>query len=288
MWIPPGNLLRSTSSIKTAGWGTSIAVHVAGAVFGMLHAVSAPIEQPELLGSSSQLELAVRWEETEDPAPPIEITPIDPPELPSTETPSECFATIEPYEPDHKAMRNCECQPSVEVETIAEAVPLAAQTAPKQHLAARREEPLQAAASHPIPSRSAAVSRPVVKALRAALAPPMPATPPSPQPSAASTGATAVDQLPKKLPTNPAPVYPADAFASRQEGWVLLNVQVNERGLVDDVSVATSSGVPSLDEAAMRTVRNWRFEPARRGNTPVAAAVTVPIRFSIERRGSRL
>jgi protein TonB len=65
---------------------------------------------------------------------------------------------------------------------------------------------------------------------------------------------------------------------------VLLDVQINERGLVDDISVSKSSGVASLDRAALETVRGWRFEPARRGGLPTTVVVTVPIRFEIRAR----
>ena len=105
------------------------------------------------------------------------------------------------------------------------------------------------------------------------------------EPSASHTPGAAVDQLPRKLQTNRAPPYPPDAFARRQEGQVLLEVHVNQRGLVDEISVSRSSGVASLDQAALETVRGWRFDPARSAGKPVATVVTVPIRFVI--RGTR-
>ncbi len=101
--------------------------------------------------------------------------------------------------------------------------------------------------------------------------------------STADAGGAAVDRLPRKLQANPAPPYPPDAYARRQEGRVLLEVQVNRRGLVDGISVSQSSGVASLDEAALKTVRGWRFEPARRAGKPVSAVVIVPVRFVIRR-----
>lgn len=82
---------------------------------------------------------------------------------------------------------------------------------------------------------------------------------------------------------NPAPDYPEEARRLRQEGVVLLRVQVNARGRVDEAEVERSSGSPSLDQAATRAVRRWEFEPARRGDTPVASTVTVPVRFRLER-----
>lgn len=82
---------------------------------------------------------------------------------------------------------------------------------------------------------------------------------------------------------NPAPDYPDEARRLRQEGVVLLRVQVNARGRVDGVEIERSSGSPSLDQAATRAVRRWEFEPARRGDTPFASTVTVPVRFRLDR-----
>lgn len=81
---------------------------------------------------------------------------------------------------------------------------------------------------------------------------------------------------------NPAPDYPDEARRRRQEGVVLLRVQVNAKGRVEGVEVERSSGTPSLDQAATRAVRRWEFEPARRGDAPVASTVTVPVRFRLE------
>ena len=36
-----------------------------------------------------------------------------------------------------------------------------------------------------------------------------------------------------------------------------------------------------LDDAAIKAVRRWEFNPARFGVTPVAAAVEVPVRFGL-------
>ncbi len=82
---------------------------------------------------------------------------------------------------------------------------------------------------------------------------------------------------------NPAPSYPDEALRYGWEGEVWLRVDVNRHGSVDKVSIARSSGYPVLDRAAARTVRTWRFEPARVGHQPVEGSVRVPIRFRINR-----
>jgi protein TonB len=36
-----------------------------------------------------------------------------------------------------------------------------------------------------------------------------------------------------------------------------------------------------LDEAALKAVQGWSFVPARRGSTPFATEVDVPVRFRL-------
>ena len=39
--------------------------------------------------------------------------------------------------------------------------------------------------------------------------------------------------------------------------------------------------VADLDQAAAEAVRRWRFDPARRGQTPIDGWVTVPLNFKL-------
>lgn len=62
----------------------------------------------------------------------------------------------------------------------------------------------------------------------------------------------------------PAPAYPASALARRQQGSVAVEFSVGTDGRVLHAEAAGSSGVPALDSAAVRTVRQrWRFAPGR-------------------------
>jgi protein TonB len=67
----------------------------------------------------------------------------------------------------------------------------------------------------------------------------------------------------------------------RQQGVVMVSVEVSADGRASDVSVSRSSGFPQLDEAAERAVRRWIFEPAKSAGLPVASRVEVPVRFSL-------
>ena len=68
----------------------------------------------------------------------------------------------------------------------------------------------------------------------------------------------------------------------REQGRVMLRVLVNTRGTADEVQVRTSSGISRLDEAAVETVKRWKFVPAKRGNDAVSAWVLIPISFTLE------
>lgn len=81
--------------------------------------------------------------------------------------------------------------------------------------------------------------------------------------------------------SNPKPVYPDEARRLRQQGVVLLSVQVGIDGHVIALSLKRSCGFPALDHAALETVRHWTFEPARSGVVPVASRVDVPVRFGL-------
>ncbi|MGZ4999090.1 MAG: energy transducer TonB [Methylomonas sp.] len=80
---------------------------------------------------------------------------------------------------------------------------------------------------------------------------------------------------------NPKPEYPSIAKSRGWQGKVMLRVQVSAEGLSDAVAVETSSGHEILDEAAIEAVKKWKFIPAKRGETPVASSVIVPIIFTL-------
>jgi protein TonB len=80
---------------------------------------------------------------------------------------------------------------------------------------------------------------------------------------------------------NPAPEYPEIAMERGWEGKVLMKVHVLPNGKPDSINVVKSSGQKVLDDAAVKTVRQWSFVPAKRGDTPIAGWVTVPINFNL-------
>ncbi len=75
--------------------------------------------------------------------------------------------------------------------------------------------------------------------------------------------------------------YPPALFARGIEGKVILRLHVDETGHVDPEStkVAESSGYPALDSAALAAVPRFRFAPALRNGTRVAATFMQPVHF---------
>jgi len=74
------------------------------------------------------------------------------------------------------------------------------------------------------------------------------------------------------------PLYPDAARASLAQGVVDVLALVDETGFVIDARVA--KGIPELNDAALKAVKNWRFEPYRDGDRPVRFWVTIPVRFA--------
>jgi protein TonB len=90
---------------------------------------------------------------------------------------------------------------------------------------------------------------------------------------------------PARLPAgvaNPQPVYPYASRIRGEQGRVVLQVAVDPAGRVVDVAVTGSSGHAALDREAERTVRRWRFDPARLGDMPVFSSTSVGITFNLE------
>ncbi|NNG81600.1 energy transducer TonB [Acinetobacter sp. ANC 5378] len=81
--------------------------------------------------------------------------------------------------------------------------------------------------------------------------------------------------------SNPAPEYPEIALERGWEGSVLLRVKVSAFGHPLSVEVKQGSGKKALDDAALRTVKRWKFSPAMRGSTAIEGWVDVPINFKL-------
>jgi protein TonB len=77
----------------------------------------------------------------------------------------------------------------------------------------------------------------------------------------------------------PNPVYPALSKRLREEGTVLLRVNLDAQGIVLDLTIEKSSSFQRLDQAALEAVKQWRFIPAKRGQEAMPSSALVPIEF---------
>ncbi|MDP3419721.1 MAG: energy transducer TonB [Thiobacillus sp.] len=171
------------------------------------------------------------------------------------------------------------------IETTAEppapvpAPPPPAVTPPRPPQPARATSPPVAAA----PPTAALPTVEPVPALRPAdpVAPPAASTAPAPPQPAPPPPPLVQPRFDAAYLDNPRPPYPSVSRRLGEEGEVRLRVQVDPAGLAQQVEIQQGSGYPRLDQAALETVRQWRFVPARQGDQPVAAWVIVPIQVTL-------
>jgi protein TonB len=76
---------------------------------------------------------------------------------------------------------------------------------------------------------------------------------------------------------NRPPIYPRQAAMLDQSGTVDLMIHVSDTGVAIGVDVLQSSGVESLDQAAIDAVMKWRFHPALKEGRSVP--FDMPFRF---------
>lgn len=153
-------------------------------------------------------------------------------------------------------------------------------------------EPVKATPPQPIPRAvptPAPAKPPVPRAVRR-IEPQPPVLTATPQPQTVERSVSAPRAVPvvsaarfdADYLNNPPPVYPVKSQRRREQGRVLLRVQVSAQGTAERVEIHASSGHVRLDSAALEAVKRWRFVPARRGDRAVAASVVVPIVFRLD------
>lgn len=142
----------------------------------------------------------------------------------------------------------------------------------------------------PVPKPQPVKKPPPPKPAPAPVAPaptPAPPAPPSPTPAppapAAAPGPVKESAAVSGLASlgNPPPEYPSLALRRSWEGTVVLRIKVLANGRAGSVEVTRSSGKAQLDEAAVEAVRNWKFIPAKRGDTPIDGFATQTIDFKL-------
>lgn len=89
------------------------------------------------------------------------------------------------------------------------------------------------------------------------------------------------DVLPKMLNTELPFRYPADLYARRVQGNVLLRIFIDSLGSVhhDSTIVLEPSGYPALDSSAVLGVQALRFTPATLKGRPMSVQIQYPVFF---------
>lgn len=103
-----------------------------------------------------------------------------------------------------------------------------------------------------------------------------------PVPDPPRPGPVRVAQLPiapRKI-AHAAPLYPEIALRARVEGTVVIEAVLDPTGRVTQLRVIKS--VPTLDQAALDAVRQWRYTPSVYGGQPVSVLMTITIRFTLQ------
>jgi len=90
--------------------------------------------------------------------------------------------------------------------------------------------------------------------------------------------------IPAKVISREPPRYPSRALKSGTEGWVQVMFYVDDGGIPVDVAVKDSEPSGTFDTAAIKSVKKWRFSPARNQQTGVAVKstlVTTKVQFRL-------
>ncbi len=104
-------------------------------------------------------------------------------------------------------------------------------------------------------------------------------------PAAASAGAPAMTTDKSAwIVSSPKPPYPRSAYRARQEGRVTLDIEVLADGKVGRATLHATSGVASLDEAALEAIRSWQYAPGTTGGKLSAQWIRVVVAFELKNR----
>jgi protein TonB len=108
---------------------------------------------------------------------------------------------------------------------------------------------------------------------------------PKPSEPAAKQAGFSLDQVDShpRLTGKVNPTYPFQAKRRGIEGKVILRFLVDKKGQVSQVSVKHAQPEGTFEQSAIKAVRQWQFEPAKKDGRFVATWVEVPIRFELSR-----
>lgn len=109
---------------------------------------------------------------------------------------------------------------------------------------------------------------------------PNPSSSPTPPPAETPPAAAPPPVTPPHLVYAEDPTYPTSQLAGGTHPSVVFQVVIDRDGSVRSAEVEHSAG-EDFDRAASEALAHWRFEPARRGDTPIASRVRVAVHFEL-------
>jgi TonB family protein len=77
------------------------------------------------------------------------------------------------------------------------------------------------------------------------------------------------------------PQYPMGARKAGTEGASQLKIQVLPDGSVGEIQLVKSTGDSSLDDAAQKAVKQWKFKPGLLGGKPIPVWMTLAVKFEL-------
>jgi TonB family protein len=104
------------------------------------------------------------------------------------------------------------------------------------------------------------------------------------QPATVGDAAPDVYQNARALDTAPAS-YPQAAIGARQQGKLVLKVQIDEHGDVRSAEVASADppeAKAAFAESSIAAALHWKFDPASKNGKPVTSYAMVPIAFTLD------
>lgn len=146
---------------------------------------------------------------------------------------------------------------------------------PKPQVPAPAPQPMIATEPSPIVAQPAAPAAAATTAIEASTVAAAPAAPPAP----------ARIDLPSSdaaYLNNPKPAYPPLSRRLGEQGKVVVGVLIGVDGTAQQAEIRSSSGYDRLDQAALATVRSWRYLPGKRNGVAEAMWFNVPINFVLE------
>lgn len=154
---------------------------------------------------------------------------------------------------------------------LSKPLPVSAKPAIAKSAPVAESRPAQAPSTPAAPTQaanSAAVKKSTPAAVVNVAAPPLPTTP-------------VLSLRPSFVSPPPPPRYPSAARRRNLQGTVHVEVCLDERGQQLKLTLIRSSGVQSLDQAALEAVTQWRFRPEIIAGRAVPSRVEIPIEFAL-------